>query len=522
MLFRDVVTNISLGRQDKNVLAFYIKRLGQEQTSRVATAILAVVLVGFQAFTFLAPPQVSEASAGSGNDIVYGGVRSRDDLLRKYDSNPELRAIYGRVRITRDDIARMTPGSVNSSLEVWSMGRYQHGENNVRLDVPGAHTAIWLRPLRVWGNNKVFSALQGRNADGARAWILFDCGNPVIEVTHNPGTKEVPPSPPPPTIPPPSPTSPPPPPPPPPTPKPAKYSCNSLQAFPDPQNTRKTPPLDVTFVTQSTVENTTLKSFLYDFGDGTTLETKDARVTHTYKKPGMFTARVRVSTSAGITNFSTACEQKLDLTSPNLSYIKQAVNLSLKDKNNQPTNAAGTTVAGGNEIRYTIAVHNSGTGTFEDFVFEENIADILDYADVIDLGGARLVEKTIPGQDKLTQKTLVWSKQDIKPGEQATQQFIVKVKNPIPTTPVGASDRDSFDLKMENIFYGNRIEILLAVPPAKQIEKVSTSLPATGPGVANTGLALFTSGMVFILLRNRLIRKELSILATTEGGENHG
>lgn len=518
MLFRDVVTNISLGRQDKNVLAFYIKRLGQEQTARIVTALLAIVLVAFQAFTFLAPPKISEASAGSGNDIIYGGFRDKADLLRKYDGNPELRAIYGRVRISRDDIARMTPGTVNSSQEVWSMGRYQHGDNNVRLDVPGAHTSIWLRPLRVWGNNKVFAGLRGTNTDGAPTWILFDCGNPVIEVTHNPGTKDVSPTTPPPTVPPPTPTSPPPPSPPPPSPKPAKYTCDSLQAFPDEKNTSKTPPLDVTFVTQSTVENTTLKGFAYDFGDGITLESKDAQVAHTYKKAGIFTARVRVITAAGTTNNSTACEQKLDITSPNLSYIKQAVNLSLKDKNNQPTNAAGTTVQAGNEIRYTIAVHNSGTGTFNDFIFEENIADILEYADVTDLGGGRLVEKTVPGQDKLTQKTLVWDKQDIKPGEQATKQFVVKVKNPIPTNPTGVSDKYSYDLKMENIFYGNHIEILLATPPVKQIETVSENLPATGAGVANTGLALFTSGMVFVLLRNRLIRKELSILATTEGG----
>ncbi len=156
------------------------------------------------------------------------------------------------------------------------------------------------------------------------------------------------------------------------------------------------------------------------------------------------------------------------------------------------------------------------------FVFEEAIADILEYADIVDLGGAKLVEKPIPGQeDKLVERTLVWDKVDIKAGETATKQFVVKVKSPIPTNAIGVSDPNSFDLKMENIFFNNRVEILLEQPPVKQVEAVTQTLPQTGPGIATTSMALFVSGMVFILLRNRLIKRELEIIAVTDEGGQH-
>ncbi len=539
MLFRDVVSNIALGRESKNVLGFYIKRLADEQSTRVITAVLALIMVAFQSVTFLAPPQVSEASAGSSNDIIYAGVRSKADLLRRYDTNPEVRAIFNQVRIDRASIERMVNGKVNSAWNVVSMGRYRHGDpaQNARLDIPGAHTPVYLRPLRVWGNNKWFYGLQGTNMDGARVWILTDCGNPVVEITNNPGQKEPTPTPtkpptptptkpptPTPTKPPtPTPTKPPTPTPtkpPTPTPTPqAKFSCVGLAAYLDPANGKRNPPLKVTFVGNAQVSNTKLKNYVFDFGDGERISTTQQTVEHTYQKSGIYTARLRVETSAGTTSNSQVCSQRIEVDDAKLTYNKQAVNLSIKDKNGNPIQASGTTAQAGNEIRYMISATNTGTGPVNGFVFEEAIADILEYADLKDKGGAQLVEKPIPGQeDKLVERTLVWDKVDIKGGETATKQFVVKVKNPIPTTPTGASDRNSYDLRMENIFFNSRVEVLLEQPPVKQIEQAAQTLPQTGSGVATTSMALFTSGMVFILLRNRLIKRELEILAVTDKG----
>lgn len=303
----------------------------------------------------------------------------------------------------------------------------------------------------------------------------------------------------------------------------ASYECQSLLAYIDDKNTGNNPPLKVTFVGSAQVVNTKIQKYIFDFGDGDRISTDKSQIDHTYRKVGTYTARLRVETAAGTTNNSTVCSQTIRVVDAKLAYNKQAVNLSIKDKNGNPIQASGTTAQAGNDIRYSISATNTGTGIVTGFVFEEAIADILEYADLQDLGGARLVEKPIPGQeDKLVERTLVWDKVDIKSGETATKQFVVRVKNPIPTTPTGASDRNSYDLKMENIFFNNRVEILLEQPPVKQVEAVTQTLPQTGAGVATTSMALFTSGMVFILLRNRLIKRELEVIATTNKGGNHG
>lgn len=534
MLFRDVVSNVALGRQDKNVLAFYIKRLSEEQTSRTITAFLAVVLVAFQTITFLVPPKVSEASGGSSNDIIYGGFKDKNDLLAKYDSNQELKNIYFGMGIGREQIQNATMSSVNSNQNVWSLGRNPHGDPGVNWpqSIPGAHSTIYLRPLSVWGKNLTYRGLHGVSGRGEQFWILPDCGNPVLLVsTSQPAEKTT--STPQPATPQPTPTPTPQPTPTPtptpqstptpsrtptpsatPTPQPS-YACLGLSAYPDAANPKLAPPLTVTFRTSKRLENTSLVAYQYDFGDGSSLATQDEQVTHTYLAAGTYTARVQVQTIAGLTEKSSVCEAKIAVHSPNLVYRKQAVNLSVADKNGQPSNAASTTAQAGHQIRYTLSVANTGKGGYDGFIFDENIADILDYATVTNLGGGKLVNEPIPGQPGLIPKSLVWDKVDIAAGQTVTKTFVVTLKSPIPATPLGKSDPNSFDLQMENTFYKNHITIAVARPTVKQAEAVSQSLPQTGSGAATTALALFASGATFILLRNRLIRKELEILATT-------
>ncbi|MEI7818599.1 MAG: PKD domain-containing protein [bacterium] len=609
MLFRDVVTKVALGQTDKSGLSFYIKRLGKEQITRRATAVLAIAVAVFQVTTVIAPPKASEASAGSGNDVLYGGFSSKADLVKKYNNNPELRAVYSQMGIGIDQINSSTPGSANSSDNTWSVGRFSHGDPavNVKFTVPGGHSNFYLRPLSVWGAGKNFPGLHGVRPDGVEFWILNDCGNPVLKIVkQNPAEKPAPSTP---VV---TSTAPPPPPPPPaveyicvsltttpdpnnkqrtaplvvnfdtaatakntpiesyifdygdgaqqtlatkiashtyskagtytafvlvkttngttskesacqapivvgsvpPPPPVALYSCDQLLAYPDQKNLKLNPPLKVTFDVKKTVQNTGFISYLFDFGDNTTKETSLIPVDHTYEKTGTYTAKVRIKTRAGTTDFSDACAQKIEVVSPVLSYRKSAVNLTVKDPKGVPTNAAGTQVKSNDEIRYTLTVVNSGTGASSGFKFEESINDILEYATVKDTGGGTLVDRPIPGQASgATEKTLVWSSIDIKAGETVSKTFTVKIKSPIPATPAGKSDKNSYDLQIENVFYGNRVVITLPPPPVKQIETISYSLPQTGAGLANASLALFASGAVFLYLRNRLIRHELTVLA---------
>lgn len=531
MLFRDIVTSFVSGQSDRSGVSFYIKRIAQEKAVRTLSVVAVVAVVLLQTVTWLAPPKVSQASSGSANDIIYGGFTSKADLLNKYNSNNELRSVYLRFGIGYDQINGSTPSSVNSSSNVWSAGRYSHGaaSENIRLDTPGAATPIYIRPLRVWGAGINFPALTGIAADGRRFWILFDCGNPVIEAlkTDNPAAKTTPPpATPPPVTPPPTPaptpvpTSTPNPTPTPATPTPvpqASYRCDLLKAYMDEKNTDLNPPLNVTFDVDSTVVNTTRSAYEFDFGDGNKSTVTKLPVNHVYTKVGEWTASVRVKTTAGTTPFVQACSQKIKVVSQDLVYLKTAENLTVKDKAGKPTNAAGTTVQSGNEIRYTLSVKNNGTSDLSDFQFKEDIGDILEYADVTDPAGAQRIDTPLVNQATSIAKTLVWSRQTIGAGKTATKSFVVKIKNPLPTTPRGITNPSSFDLQLENIFYDNSVLIKVAPPVVKQVEVVAKSLPATGSGLTNLWLGMFAAGAIFIALRQRLIAKELELMVTTGG-----
>lgn len=629
MLFRDFVTNLSTGRQDRSLISYYVKRLGQEQAVRAAGAVLAVMVSIFQVLTVVAPPQHSEASAGSANDVIYGGYSSKADLLRRYDSSLELRAVFLQLKITRPMIESAVNGKAYSNDNTYSVGRLPHGDKNIKFTVAGGTTPFYVRPLNVWGSGKYFPGLQGVNADGNRFWILYDCGNPVVELPKDtPGQKNPPTTPPtvppttPPTVPPTTPPTVPPTTPPtvPPTvPPKVSYVCDSLEVVYDSTNPQRYAPLKVTLKTTATVSNTTITGYSYDFGDdskedannqttthtytkagtytasvrvvtgaGTTAPTAACRATitvgstpppptakficlgltatndtnnqsgnaplkvsfsteklientgfisyiyefgdgetketgsnpyeHTYQKAGTYVAKVRVKTRDGVSQYVQDCQVTVEVVSPNLSYKKSALNLTLLDANKQPTNAAGTQARAGDKIKYTLTVYNSGTGPVESFVFDEVISDILEYADIVDQGGAKLEQTTILGKEGAKVTNLKWPATSIGAGKTVTKSFTVQIKSPIPAIPVGKSDKNSYDLQIDNIFYGQRVSITLPPPPPKQIEQVSTSLPQTGAGVANTAIALFAAGAAFIYLRNRLIRKELEVLTKMHEG----
>ena len=85
------------------------------------------------------------------------------------------------------------------------------------------------------------------------------------------------------------------------------------------------------------------------------------------------------------------------------------------------------------------------------------------------------------GGTKDANNIVVWAKQDIAAGATATVQITIKVKDPIPQTPVSSSDPEHFNLIMTNV-YGNTINIKLPGSPEKQVEMAAATLPNTGPG----------------------------------------
>ncbi len=183
-----------------------------------------------------------------------------------------------------------------------------------------------------------------------------------------------------------------------------------------------------------------------------------------------------------------------------------------KSASNQTQNLAdanNTQAHAGDVVIYTLYAQNNGKATVKDFVFQENISDVLDYADITDYHGST----------KNNNNVLSWLAQDIKAGETATQRVTVKVKDPIPQTPTSTSDGGHFDLTMTNV-YGNTIDITLPGSAPKVVEAVATKLPNTGPGTS-----LFIGAIVVMLAgyfysRSQLLATEsqIAVQENTSGG----
>jgi uncharacterized repeat protein (TIGR01451 family) len=170
--------------------------------------------------------------------------------------------------------------------------------------------------------------------------------------------------------------------------------------------------------------------------------------------------------------------------------------------------ANGTTAKPGDAIEYTLSVKNSGKNTRTDFVIEENVEDILEYADIIDASGGKY-------QSSPT-KMVSWSPVDIKSGATASRTILIKIKGVLPNTPASTSDPLSYDFKLINV-YGNKVQINLPKTPVKTIEQTVKMLPSTGFGANAAITAIMISVATYFYYRSRLMSKELSLVRSEFG-----
>jgi len=181
---------------------------------------------------------------------------------------------------------------------------------------------------------------------------------------------------------------------------------------------------------------------------------------------------------------------------------KTAANLTqgLSDANN-------TTANPGDSILYTLYADNTGKGDVRNYVFTEDLSDVMDYADPVDLHGG-----TIDNSDQVT-----WPSQTIAAGQTATEQITVKVKDPIPTTPQDPGDPGHFDGIMTNV-YGNTININVPPTPITTVETASTTLPNTGPGAGIFIAAAIVIISAYFYSRARLLSKESAMAVQENSG----
>lgn len=167
----------------------------------------------------------------------------------------------------------------------------------------------------------------------------------------------------------------------------------------------------------------------------------------------------------------------------------------------QNQSAEKTKLEPGDKVSYTLQLSNDHSTSVTD-TFSVRIADILEYATLIDAGG---------GTVDSTSSTLSWPDVQLAPGASQQRTFVVQVLDQIPSTGVGQSNPESYDCKLTTSF-GNALNLPVDCPPIKTVEAAFYQMPDLGIG----GNMIFSGALllvvVFFALRTKQLRKEIRII----------
>jgi len=495
-----------------------------------------------QLFATFAPAEPTLAA--SGNDIIRGGFSSKQAALDKCRANEAgFATILSHFGVSCDAVAGSSTKSIRSTdydKQLYSMGRLPYGKpGEVSVNIANAGT-FYMRPLWSWdsGAYSTYTALSGTRADGTPFMILYNCGNITIVGAPAPP----PPAPPRQTVPPRNVS------PPPPSPQfnPGNASCVALTS-------ELLGPRQYRFKAQTAGTDYVVKSYRFEFGDGQstniTRSLFNASTEHTYASAGTYTATASISVDvqgeSGVLARTLRCQTSITVSQPVTPQTPTPptpptpeppapppciYNPTLpagspeckpcedsEDKNdttaclilsktarNDTQNidkADGTVAKAGDVITYSLSVENTGKAPVNDFVVQENITDILDYATVTNARGATIDDNNLA----------TWPATDIAAGQTITKQLTVTIKSPIPETPISASNPASHDLTLTNV-YGRTVNIKLPPSVAKTTEQITRTMPNTGPGtslVISFGLATMVG---YFFFRSRLMAKELDLV----------
>jgi uncharacterized repeat protein (TIGR01451 family) len=564
-MFRKIVSNLPYHPAVMSQLTFYLHRLRQEEILRRIGFLLFALVIFIQLFAIIFPPKPSLAT--SANDIIYG-ASSKDQVLSAYRNNrdelgrSDIREIYNHYGIGIDQISAATAQKIGShDRDYVSTGRNPSPGIDNFINIDGvANGGIYQRPLSSWDVNGVeatYDTITGTSQHGFRFWIILDgCGNivfergalkPKLEINkkhispnnvnigdiveykiefRNSGGGSA---------------------------KDVKikdkiskdyeyisYSSNiDLKLNKDGQN------LTWTIDNDGSELQPTIKWFFIKLSlkvaanvdvdklcNSANISANGVSVISANDPDSEKCINIipTVTPSPTPTNTPTVTPTSTPTTKPSptpypsirppvptptptvptptpnnpeprISTDKTVENITQGIKN-----ANNTAAKPGDILKYTIYVINSGDGAIYNLKlsgeFGESINDILEYADLVNKGDASFDKKT---------NYLSWDAVTILPGRTIAKNFSVRVKDPLPSTPISASDPLSYDFVMQNI-YGRTITIKLDKPASKLIEQGVKTLPNTGPG--SSLIISFVGAMIigYFFYRSRLLSKELELV----------
>ena len=526
-MFNKILSTLPYNPSSIEQLAFYSKRLKQEQSVRRLGLGLIVLSMFIQLFAAAVPPEKSLAS--SSNSII-NGIGTKYDILRAWDApGSDIPAIYGKFGVSRSDIANLTsrPNTTITSNQhdFWSIGRHSlsgysgvsdgYKDSEVRLRAGGTH--VYMRKLNAWGVAS-YPAFKGRVAStGKQFWIIKDCGNftQLGKSTPAPPNLEI------------------------------RKSVIGGKTTVAPgedftwrveyRNTREDSlaegvslhdDLDAGYIDKLSPTYIPMAANGVMIRDIGSLPNTDASrlfdVTVRVKPniaPGTRICNYAKLYASNATNVTTpkVCVVVQIPVAPTASPPPQAppqtppqpevppgstktvrnVTRSLEGRQ-----AINTTLRPGDVVEYTLITSNSQDTDKQGYQVTDFIGDVLEYATLDNDFLARH-----GGEYNATTKQVIWSNQTLPANGQLEKKFRVSIKNPIPATNSPTATSTTFDCKISNE-YGDEISMKIQCPVLKTVEELPNTGPGTTIGVAFT-VAVISS---YFFARSRLLSKELDIV----------
>jgi uncharacterized repeat protein (TIGR01451 family) len=438
-MFKKLISNLPFNPSLIGQVSFYTKRLRAEASIRRAGLILLSLALTVQVFAVVSPPQ--STLARSNNDMVAGGFTTKDEGVSHCQQNTRnYKTILANYGISCEDMAKASTTTIKST------------DHNKRLYSMGrlAYGKAGETPVNVPSTGTLY----------LRYLWSWDSAGPssykaLKGTTANGQTFYI------------------------------LYDCGNLTFIGLP-----TPPKRCTWNPELNAD------------DPKCVEPCPVQSKTNLPKTSTncFTPCPYNSTISDTNAACKPCEEsqtKTDLTAC-LEYTKSASNITQKI-----SNANGTTAKPGDTIEYTLKTTNKGKATIKAYNVNENISDILDYANIVDLKGG------VKNEDGI----VTWPKKDIGANQTLTNTFTVRIKDPLPSTPRSSSDPGHFDNTMTNV-YGNTITIKLPPSIIKTTELATTTLPNTGPGTSLVIAFSLTALAAYLFARTRLMTKELDVVRT--------
>lgn len=481
-MFKKLVSNLSFSPSTIDQVAFYAKRLKQEDSVRRLGLILIIFSMFVQIFAAMIPPERSMAA--SNNDVIPGGINRIEDKVSKgkiverglkgeVSRRADVKALYNRFGLQENSMN--TTGSAQNtdfnfkyqgSQGTRTVGRIDF-DNTVDNNLGSfAGSTFYSRSASEWNGSTpayFFDKQKGTDGKYYYVWVIKDCGNIAYRlaesegavVTVNPPTIAIPPAPTP-------------------APQPAPEPAPTPTVAPPPPVPAPTPPVPIP-------EPDTPKPAPEPVCENDpTLKPDDERC---------------------------KCVDNPQITATDDDCATPTRSKSTKNitQNLDPSQTVNTKAKAGDIIEYTLTTTNSNVVERTGYIVEDYIGDLLDYAE-LDMQFLA----TQGGSFSPDKKAVIWNDQTLPAKGELKNTFRIKLKNVLPSTNQPNATAPDYDCKMINA-YGNEIAIDVECPVLKQVE----TLPNTGPGttIAVTFLVVVISSYFF--MRNRLLAKELAIIKKT-------